>query len=341
MTSTPENPHQRLHEMADLLAPSVVRAAAALRLADHIAAGVTRAEDLAARTDTVPELLDMLLRHLVALEILERTPDGEHKLTPLGEAMRDDDPMGLRQAISTDGLFGHSELALVNILHTVRTGEPCHAAVFGVGFWESVNTEPEFVEPLEQNARNPLAWNAELILDSYDWSKVRSVTDVGGHSGTLLIELLRRHPHLHGVLLDLKNVAEIGDRRIAEAGLADRAQAVVGSFFDPLPTGTDVYLLSAILADWSDEQAVAILRRCGEAAGPDGRVLLAEVNLPVINAGSVESARMELYLRAMMPKPVRTVDELKKLGAAAGLRVTWEGPVTPVRSILEFARQER
>jgi hypothetical protein len=339
MTATTENPHQKLHKMADLMTPSVVRAAASLRLADHIAAGVTDPAELAALTGARPDLLDMLLRYLVGLEILELVGEGEYKLTPIGEAMRDDDPIGLRQAISSDGIFGRSEMALVNILHTIRTGEPCHAAVFGVGYWESINSDPEFIESLEQNARNGLGWDAELIIDSYDWSKVRSVTDVGGHSGTLLIELLNRHPHLEGVLLDLKNAAEVGGRRIAEVGLSGRARAVVGSFFDPLPTGSDVYLLSAILADWTDEQAVAILRRCGEAAGPTGRVLVAEVNLPVMNAGSIESARTELYLRAMMPSPVRSVDDLKALGAAAGLQVSWEGPVTPVRSILEFKPQ--
>lgn len=95
-------------------------------------------------------------------------------------------------------------------------------------------------------------------------------------------------------------------------------------------------MLSAILGDWGDEQAVAILRRCAEAAGAAGKVLLADVNLDVIMRGE-QAARMELWLRAMMPTPVRTVEDLKELGHAAGLRVSWEGPVTPVRSLIEFS----
>jgi len=335
--STTLTHHQKLQKMTDLLTPSVIRAAATLRVPDHIAAGATRTPELAERTGTIPDLLDMLLRHLVALEVLQLNDDGSYAVAPLGEPLLDTDPAGVRGLLSMDGLFGRQDLALVNVLHTVRTGEPSHATMFGSGYWETVNSQPEFVDALERNARSGLGWDAEVILNTYDWSAVNSVTDVGGHSGTLLIELLRRQPHLSGRLVDLKNVAEVASRAIAAAGLADRAEAVVGSFFEPLPTGSDVYLLSAILADWDDERAITILRHCGEAAGPHGRVLLAEVNLPVVGAGTPQSAAIELYLRACMPAPVRSVEQLERLGAAAGLRVTWRGPVTPVRSLLEFA----
>jgi hypothetical protein len=336
MPTTTLNHHERLRALTDLLTPSIIRAAATLRLADRIAAGVNRTDALAEVTGTVPELLDMLLRRLAGLELLSRAEDGAYTVAPLGELLLDTDPSGIRGLLSMDGLFGRQELALVNVLHTVRTGQPSHAAVFGAGYWEDINHNPDFVDALELNAHNPIGWDASIIVEGYDWSSVRSVTDVGGHSGALLIELLRSHPHLNGRLLDLKNVAEVGGRAIAAAGLADRAEAVVGSFFEPLPTGTDVYLLSAILADWDDEQAITILRHCGEAAGPGGKVLLAEVNLPVAETGSLETAGFELYLRATMPAPVRSVEQLERLGEAAGLRVSRRGPVTPVRSLLEF-----
>jgi hypothetical protein len=46
------------------------------------------------------------------------------------------------------------------------------------------------------------------------------------------------------------------------------------SFFDPLPAGADLYLLKSVLNDWPDEPTVAILRRCAEAAGPAGRIVV-------------------------------------------------------------------
>ncbi|MET9775378.1 methyltransferase [Streptomyces sp. NPDC006367] len=324
-----------LLEMADLLTPAAIRAAATLRLADRLD-GPADVVKLAEITGTRADLLELLLRHLTDRGVLTLGDDGTHTVTELGARLRSDHPESLRAHLAQDGLYGRAELALVDLTHTLRTGEPAHAAVFGRGYWETVNEDPAFVEALEQTEERPqLGWGAELIFDSYDWRQVRRVVDVGGHSGAVLMELLRRQPGLHGTLVDLKNVAEVAGRRFAAAGLADRARAVVGSFFDPLPTGGDVYLLSAILADWSDERAVAILRRCAEAAGPAGKVLVAEVNLQVPR-DAPGSAALELWLRATMPAPVRTVGQVKALAEAAGLRPTWEGPVTPVRSLLEF-----
>ena len=46
------------------------------------------------------------------------------------------------------------------------------------------------------------------------------------------------------------------------------------SFFDPLPSGGDFYLLKNVLADWPDREAMAILKRCADAARPTGRVIV-------------------------------------------------------------------
>ncbi|MEV4679710.1 methyltransferase [Streptomyces kurssanovii] len=327
---------QELMGMADILRPAAVRTAATLRLADHIDAGATGTAELAKLTDTRPELLDMLLRHLVRLGILDRDEhDGSYSVTGLGSLLRDADPAGLRQHLSMDGLFGRTDLALINILHTVRTGEPAHASVFGQGYWETVNEDPRFAAAFRKEGPQQLGWGADLIHEAYDWSDVGSVTDVGGNNGTLLIELALRNPHLRGRVLDLKNASEVAALRFEESGLDDRLTAETGSFFDPITPGSDVYLLSAILADWDDEQAVAILRRVAEAAGHDGRVLIADVSIPV-EADGPATAATELYIRAVMPRPVRTVAEIKALAATAGLRLSWEGPATPVRSLLEF-----
>ncbi|MGJ5755232.1 O-methyltransferase [Streptomyces puniciscabiei] len=332
--------------MADLLGPATIRAAATLKVADHIAAGATSTGALAELTGTRPDLLDLMLRHLAAQGVLDRhtesrDADARYTLTELGGPLRSDHPQSVRRHLSATGLVGRADMALVNLVHTVRTGEPAHASIFGRDYWQSVNEDPAFVEDLEADARNQsdaerVGWGAELIIDSYDWAPVERVVDVGGHTGAILTSLLQRHEHLHGTLIDLKNVTAVAGRVFEAAGLADRTETVVGSFFEPLPVGGDVYLLSAILADWSDDQAVEILRRCAEAAGPTGKVLLAEVNLQVPGDPGT-AAGPELWLRATMPAPTRTADQLLALVAAAGLRVTWQGPSTAVRSLLELA----
>ncbi|MFF3689148.1 methyltransferase [Streptomyces sp. NPDC002187] len=330
---------ERLVDLADLLRPSAIRAAATLGVADHIAAGVTDTQGLAERCGTRADLLDSLLRYLVSLGLLRGDGNAGYALEDAALPLLQEHPFSVREFIRLDGVTGRSDMALVDLVHTLRTGEPAHVGLFGRGYWESLNEDPAFAGALERVATDQLVLDAQLIIDHYDWSSVRSVVDVGGNSGALLTGLLRRHPHLHGTLVDLRNTADLAAKHLANAGLGDRYEVAAGSYFDPLPPGRDVYLLSAILGDWDDERACSILRRCVEAAGGTGRVLLADVNLDAGAAGQ-EAARTELWLRAMMPMPVRTVGQLKSLGRAAGLRVTWEGPVTPVRSLIEFAVQE-
>lgn len=329
--------HEDLMKMADLIKPATVRAAATLRLVDHIDEGATTAEQLAERTETQVDVLDSLLRNLTRMELLSRDADGHYAVAEAGAPLRSSDPMGLRRQLSMDGLMGYGDLAIVNLLHTVRTGEPAHRALFGGGYWESVNENPAFVEAWETEIPERLSLDADLIYDAYDWSQVGSVVDLGGNNGALIIELAQRNPHLKGTVLDLRNAAELAGRRIEQEGLADRCTAVAGSFFDPLPDGADVYLLSAVLGDWNDEDATAILRRCAEAAGPEGRVLVADVRLDEMQS-TEDRAAVELYMRALMPKPSRTVEDVKALGPKAGLEVSWEGPSTNFRSLVEFRR---
>jgi len=115
------------------------------------------------------------------------------------------------------------------------------------------------------------------VAGGYDWTTVRHVADIGGGTGTLIAEVLRRHPHLRGTLADLlPETAARARQYLAGLGLDGRCEVVGQSFFDPLPPGADAYLPSRIIHDWDDAAATAILRRCAEAAASTGRVLVIE-----------------------------------------------------------------
>jgi hypothetical protein len=75
-------------------------------------------------------------------------------------------------------------------------------------------------------------------------------------------------------------VVDSARREIAAAGLADRCDAVAGSFFDEVPAGGDVYLLAQILHDWNDADAERILRRVRAAMRDDAVLLVLELIVP-------------------------------------------------------------
>jgi hypothetical protein len=125
---------------------------------------------------------------------------------------------------------------------------------------------------MEQHARSVGAG----LLVKYNWDHVHTVVDVGGGTGALLRALLTEHSHLRGTVVEMADATGRARSLLSEAGLSNRSDVFEGSFFDPLPKAADTYLLSWILHDWADREAIQILERCREAIKQDGRILIIE-----------------------------------------------------------------
>jgi hypothetical protein len=103
------------------------------------------------------------------------------------------------------------------------------------------------------------------------------------------------------------------------AEVTERVKTVGQSFFDPLPAGADIYLLRGILNDWPDPEALAILKRCAQAARPNGRVV-------VLKSVSPDNEPMGIMIEMVLlgGKP-RTVSEFTVLARQSGLEVVSAG----------------
>lgn len=308
---------QRLGQLSDLVSPMAVRIAATLRLPDHIAGGSTTAAALAECTGSNPGALSRLLRHLVAIDVLAQ--QGEHfALTELSEAMREGHgenrgplTLDLRSAV------GRIQLAAVGLLECIKTGGPAYPLVHGRGFWDDLAADPALGAGFDAFMGSG---DLSPFVAAYDWSAVRHVVDVGGGNGNRLIHLMRACPDLRGTLVELPGPAERARSRFADAGLTERITVVARSFFEPLPAGADVYVLSAILHDWPDAEAGAILRRCAAAAGAKGRVLV--VDQVMDSADDLAGMTgFDLFMLICCGGQERTLEEFRALGRDAGLRL--------------------
>jgi len=307
-----------LWALADLATPMAVRVAATLRIADYIVQGLRTAPELAEAVGADADALGRVLRHLATAGVLRRDKSGRYGLTARGQALRDDHPAGIRAVLDLERAIGRADLSLVQLLHTVRSGAPAYPVQFGRSFWDDLAADPARSASFDaQMGADVTAW-APAIIAAYDWGSLGHVVDVGGGNGSLLIALLREHPALRGTVVDLPSTAEAARKALTAAGFADRTDVVAGSFFDPLPPGADGYLLCAILHNWNDEAARAILRRCAQAAGSDGAVFVVEK----IGADG-ESVRtgVDLGALAYFGGRERGVAELTALAAGSGLRV--------------------
>jgi hypothetical protein len=323
----------RLWAMADLFTPMAVRVAATLRLADHVAAGADSIPALAERTGGDPDALGRLVNHLVSVGVLERAGAGALSLTDLGDQLCEGHPGGGRAWLDIEGAVGRADLSALHLLETVRTGRPAYPLTYGRGFWEDLAGDRSLGRSYD--ALMGSRFEVPEIVAGYDWRALRHIVDVGGGTGTLLAAILTAHPGLSGTLVDLAGPIEAARRLLEDAGVADRCQTLARSFFEPLPAGADAYLLSAILHGWDDEHALAILRRCAEAAGTRGRVLVIEDLLDGA-AGSAPRTEMDLRMLAYVGGRERTLGQFEQLAADAGMRVSAVHRAARYRAVIEL-----
>jgi precorrin-6B methylase 2/predicted transcriptional regulator len=322
-----------LWAIADLATPMAVRVAATLRIADLVSQGLTAASQLAEATETDQDTLERVLRHLTSAGVLARNDAGRYSLTEMGELLLDDHPAGMRRRLDIEGAIGRADLSFFQLLHSVRTGEDAYSAQFGRKFWEDLSLDDKLSRSFDALMGSDVDAEAPAIVAAYEWGSLEHVVDVGGGNGSLLIALLTAFPTLRGTVVDLPGASEAARQKLARAGLAQRADVVAGSFFDPLPHGAAGYLLSAVIHNWSDDAAREILRRCARAAEGGGAVFVVE--RPTAEETSSSTAR-DLRMLAYFGGRERSLAEIAALATESGLEVVAVHPAPP-NAIVELA----
>jgi SAM-dependent methyltransferase len=252
--------------------------AAELGIADLLALGPKSADALARATGSHAPSLHRLMHALASLELCIECDDGCFALTQMGLLLRTDAPNSLRSWTILCGKYVWPVPG--DLLRSVQTGEANRERAGGADRFGPLETDKKAAAVFNGAMAELSRLVASEVLHSYHFQGMRRIVDVGGGYGALLAAVLQAHPQLSGVLLDLPHAIEGAKAHMAGAGTADRCEFVAGSFFDPIPGGGDAYLLKAVLHDWNDEEAVAILRNCRRAVAPEGKLLVIERIMP-------------------------------------------------------------
>ncbi len=162
---------------------------------------------------------------------------------------------------------------------------------------------------------------AEQVLAAYPVRRHRVLLDVGGGEGAFLTAAAAHAPALQLKLFDLPAVAARATERFAQAGLAGRAHAYGGDFFnDALPQGADLISLVRVVHDHDDDFVMTLLRNVRRALPPGGTLLLAEPMSGAAAAGAAADAYFGFYLLAMGSGRARESRALCAMLAEAGFQ---------------------
>jgi hypothetical protein len=245
--------------------------------------------ELGARSMTGRELQHVLRLHpranpdffdtLVALRFLERDGDG-----PEARYRNTEETALFLDRNSPQFMGGFLEMANArlyrfwgDLTEGLRTGGPLNEIKHtGASMFAELYSRPERLEQFMDAMSGISAANFQAFAEKFDFSRYRTVCDVGGATGQLSMLVAQRHPHLRCTSADLPAAALIAERKIAAAGLADRVCARSIDFFsEPLPKA-DVITMGMILHDWNLEKKMYLVRAAYDALPPGGAFVVIE-----------------------------------------------------------------
>ncbi len=290
--------------------------AAELGIADMLAEGSKTIEELAQESRSHGPSLYRMMRALASVGIFSEAEDKRFELTPMAECLKH----GAMRSVALLFNSEWSDKAWGFFPDSIRTGSPAFEKAHGRPFFEWLEKHPGAAEIFNEANAFKAAGSHRAIVDVYDFSGIKRLTDIGGGTGALMAEILVANPSMKGFVADIPSVIKKAKEYIQCRGLEDRCKTVDCDFFKHIPAGSDAYLMSHILHDWPTEQCKIILENCRKAMDPESKLLIAEMVVPLGNGPSMAKL-LDLEMLVNGGRE-RTEAEFRTLLESSGFRLS-------------------
>ncbi|KAF8391385.1 hypothetical protein HHK36_023689 [Tetracentron sinense] len=192
----------------------------------------------------------------------------------------------------------------------VKEGGIAFEKAHGSGIWDFASANPEFNNLFNEGMAGTSKITIKVILSAYKdgFEGARSLVDVGGGTGIVVNEIVKAHPHIHGICFDLPHV-------VATAPKYPGVSHISGDMFAAIPAA-DTIFMKWIMHDWSDENCVKILKNCRKAIlEKNGKVIIVDVVLQPDGEGLFDNTGLvfDLVMVALAGGRERTEVEWKKI----------------------------
>jgi len=296
-----------------------VYVAAKLGVADALRDGPKSCDEIAIATGAPPRSLARLLRALCSLGVLGASGQDSFVLRPLGRPLQAHRPGSLRAMVLTLGEIHYQ--AWGALAESIKTAAPAFPHIFGTPLFDHLDQHRDAGATFHEAMTDLAALISEAILLAYDFGRIDLLVDVGGGYGQFLSDILTVYPKMRGILVDTPAVIRAAHTWLEGHHTRSRCTLVPGNLLQFLPRGGNLYLLSGVIHDWDDDEAVTILKECRRAMAPNGKVLVVENVLSTVDVGAF-GALLDLNMLVMTGGRERTENEFRQLFDAAGLNVT-------------------
>jgi hypothetical protein len=161
-----------------------------------------------------------------------------------------------------------------NLTEGLRTGEPQNEIRNGgLDPFSRSDLDAETFRGFIQAMTGLSMGSAQALAQIFPWERYRTFADVGTAQGGLPVVLVKAHPHLRGIGVDLPKVQSIFEEYVRCHALQDSIHWCAADIWsDPFPRA-DVIVLGHMLHGWGLERKKVLLQKAFDAVPSGGAVL--------------------------------------------------------------------
>ena len=166
-----------------------------------------------------------------------------------------------------------------NLDEGMKTGKlQNEAADEGENLYEAIYKSPEKIREFVHAMTGIQMGNFIAFATKFDFSKYKTLCDIGGSGAMLSIQVAMKNPHIICNNFDLPPIEAVAKENINQFNLSDRIKTTIGDFFnDPFPKA-DVIVMGHILHNWSEEKKLILIKKAYDAL-PEGGAFVAIENV--------------------------------------------------------------
>lgn len=263
---TPPTPDLIMQQLCGYLSVQYMLVASDVGLFPALRDGPQPLDELTTRLAMPRRMVRILADALVAVGLLVREGDRYRNGTEAATFLAGAPGLDMRPALR---MWHRSYPQRWNRLdEALRTGRSIH------GFADFTPTDQAL---FSDGVAAATAGSALALAESYDFSRHQALLDLGGGTGSFLIPIRERAPHLRAALVELPSAIETIRQRLLAMPGGDAIEVIPGDFFvGDLPRGYDAVLLANIVHIFSPEHNLQLLRRIREVVEPGARLLLVD-----------------------------------------------------------------
>lgn len=184
--------------------------------------------------------------------------------------------------------------------------------------WAKAMEKTDFAEMFTAGMDSRGAYFALGIAKMFDFSKYKSIIDVGGASGIYAASILEHYPDLVGGVLEKSPVDEITEISIAQKGKQSRIKVYEGDMFSSIPSGFDIHLFSHVMHDWNIERNRVLINNSYFSLNAGGVIMIHDAHIDQDKSGPLSVAEYSILLMFSTFGKCYSITELGELMESAG-----------------------